>query len=106
MTQLEVLAKEMFERYAIRVAGHRSGWDYLNKERKMAWMHEVIIMLDHLNENFRANINKKSPPTRGQSGFENGLCAGILQERQDMLNLVQRLDENLKKDLETFRNEK
>ncbi len=105
MTQLEVLAKEMFDRYAERVAGHRSSWDYLSKDRKIAWMQEVIIMLDHLNGNFRASINKKPQPTRG-SGFENGLCAGILQERQDMLNMIQRLEESLSKDLETFRNEK
>jgi len=104
MTQLEILAKESFERYAVRVVGHRSNWDYISKERKQAWMEEVITMSDYFIENFRNKISSKAKPARGQSGFENGMSSGILQERQDILNFLQQLDDKLKSDLEEFKN--
>ena len=106
MTQLEVLAKEMFERYAVRVAGHKSNWDYISDERKLAWMEEVLVMSDYFIENFRANLNKKPTPIRGNSGFENGHAAGVIKERQETLNFIQHLDEQLKKDLEELKNSK
>jgi len=104
MTQLEVLAKEMFVRYAERVAGHKASWDYLSKKRKLAWMEEVIIMSDYFVENFRNKIKGKPVPSRGQSGFENGMNSGIMQERLDILSFIEHLDEKLKSNLEEFKN--
>jgi hypothetical protein len=104
MNQLEVLARQMFERYATRVAGHRSSWDYLSKERKLAWMEEVLIMTDFFVENLQSKMNNNPLPNRGQSGYENGLAAGAAQERQMMKDFIHFLDSKFKKDLEEFRN--
>lgn len=104
MNQLEVLARQMFERYAERTVGHRSRWDYLSKERKLAWMQEVLVLTDFFIENLYSKINKLPTPSQGQSGFENGMASGILQERREMKNFIHFLDSELKKDLESFRN--
>ena len=78
---LEQLAKEMFERFALRETGRQASWHYLNRNRQIAWMLEVLEIADAVMLKIRDNIKPVPILSPINTTFSVGFNAGIKQER-------------------------
>ncbi len=101
MTELEQLAKEAFQRYVLATTGKDGYWTHLNNDRKVAWMKEVIFLMDFLATSVHKKF-KEVPPAQNNNVYAQGYYSGMATERTSMIELIQYLKNDLKKQLKEF----
>lgn len=102
MTEVERLAKEAFERYVLATTGKDAFWVYLSTDRKIAWMKEVIFFMDFLASSLHKKF-KPIPPQENNNVYANGYFNGLATERASMIELIQYLKQDLKRQLEEYK---
>lgn len=102
MTELERLAKEHFERYCLLTTGKEGFWLYLNADRKLAWMKEVIVFSDYLASQMKGRIKPLPPFKANDTVYMMGYQNGLQEERSATINLIQYIDQDLKSQLNKY----
>ncbi len=102
MTEVERLAKEAFERYVLATTGKDAYWTHLSDDRKVAWMHEVIFLMDFLATSVHKKF-KEVPPQQNNNVYATGYYTGMATERAAMIELIQYLKNDLKRQVEEFK---
>ena len=102
MLQVEQLAKELFDRYCLLTVNKQGLWAYLSTERKIAWMKEVIFFTDFLASSIKGKIKPLPPFRQNETVYMTGYQNGLLEERTATINLIEYVDQDLKKQLKTY----
>lgn len=103
MTTLETMAKSMFQKYALKTTGRSADWSRLSKKRKQEWLEEALLISDHVVQQLKAKYGKPLQHPKPQTSYEGGYYAGVSSERIKILNFFQDISDELKDDLEEFK---
>ena len=103
MSSLETIAKGMFENYSKMRTNKVANWNYLNSERKIVWMKDVLLISDYY-----ANILRNLRPVHSPgvkkflTSFSLGYDQGIKVERSTLISMIDNFNTSLKNDLEDY----
>jgi hypothetical protein len=105
MTDLELLAKGLFERYSLEKEGRIYNWDYLHIERKVVWMNEVLISMDYLLNQIRTKVDSVKIKNDISASYAIGYSNGMWAERNSTITLLGYIKTELKVQLEQFKSD-
>lgn len=91
MIDLELTAKLMFERFGERETGHTPNWNYLNEDRKTAWIKEVFEIIDETLQDIRSEIKPIPDLSPHNSTYAMGRNDGIKEERTNLIALLEQI---------------
>lgn len=105
MTDIELMAKGLFERYGVEKEGKMPNWNYLNLNRKIVWMNEVLLYLDFLLKQIETKINSIKIQNDISTVYAIGFNNGAWNERVQTLKFLEYLRTDLKAQLEQYKYE-
>jgi hypothetical protein len=100
MSDLHQLAQDLFYEYS-RKENKVANWQYLNDERKLAWMTEVLVVWDKLVEDLKSQIRPANTTTQSTT-YAMGYNDAVIVERRDFLAILERTNSKLKTQLQDF----
>jgi hypothetical protein len=100
MSDLYELAQDLFYEYS-KKENKVANWQYLNDERKLAWMEEVVVIWDKLLVDLQSQIRPANTSPQSTS-YAMGYNEAVKAERRDFLDLLDRANNKLKEQLEQF----
>ena len=104
--KLERLAAEIFGRYSMATDGRRASWEHLPKERKLAWMAEVIFYVENISDQLKDRFSRPPKFDPASTSYALGYNQGIALERAEIFKFIEELDEGLKKEFTEYKNNK
>lgn len=102
MTNLESLARGMYERYSYREFGYKASWERLNKARKIEWLKEALLLSEYVIDELKEEYGKKLEERKAHTSYQDGYNRGIMEERNRVINFINDLTENFNGDLTEF----
>ena len=102
MTDLEMLAKKFFEEYCYKKTGKKLNWDLLSLERQQAWMDEILNVAEFIGKEISSVIKPNPPLGARNTSYNQGYNDGINTERVNLINLLYKINNNLRLDLQEF----
>jgi hypothetical protein len=102
MKKLELMTRELFTRFSLKETGKHAKWEYLNPQRKIEWMKDVLMISDYFMKELQATIKPLPTNQRSMTVYEAGYNAGSRNERLFFIQLVSEIQENLISELEEF----
>lgn len=100
--KLEKLAMELFDRFTLEETGKVGKWQYLNDERKLEWMAQVLFMAKHFELRIKKEL-KPVPTTNGHTSYEMGFQLGVASERAYLNNLIETTFKELQLEFDAFK---
>lgn len=101
MNELEVLARELFYRYAAD-KDSAAYWERLPLNRKVAWMTEVLVSVQNVVKHLKVKIKPVATLGNGAASYEKGFNHGTISERLTLKTYLDEVENNYKKQLEEF----
>lgn len=101
MNELEVLARELFYRYAASREAP-AYWERLPLDRKVAWMKEVLVGTQVVTAHLKSKIKAVAELGIGAASYERGFNHGIKTERFALKNYLDEIEKNFNRQLEDF----
>lgn len=102
MSDLEKLAKGLFEKYSQHISGKKADWRYLSKQRKLIWMKEVLVYTDYISTQLKAKFKQPPKVRPNETSYAAGYNQGMAEERFATLNFIDYIDDNLHEQLQDF----
>lgn len=104
MTQIELLAKGLFERFAEKKGKRIPNWHYLSEERQIEWMKEVIIHIEYLTKEIRNKLKEPPKPSKGEASYGLGFINGLQTKHLEFIGFLYDTEKDLKQQLEKIIN--
>jgi hypothetical protein len=103
MIDIELLAKEIYERFALEEYGQVVKWEYLGKPRQVAWVKDVTLIADKVLKEVRKSVK---PPSILKQKMETAYSLGFKDGQKDekilIITMLQQIHEDLIKDYAEF----
>lgn len=101
---LKQLAEELFEKYCEQELGKRGNWQYLSKERQLAWMADAMTIAVSITKKLKAKVKPMPPPpSRFDTMFSHGYYVGQLEQRTEFVQVVHDIYQDLQDEFEDFK---
>lgn len=101
MNELEILARELFYRYAADRQAP-AFWERLPLDRKVAWMKEVMTNHQVIIKHLKTKMKPVAELGIGAASYERGFNHGVKTERFAIKNYLDEVEKSLIKQLEDF----
>jgi hypothetical protein len=101
---IEELARQLFEYYGLRETGIRPNWQYLKKERQLAWVEDVHLVADVLLSQLKEKVKPLGTNQNlVQTSYAMGYNEGVKSERVLMINLVEQIEQEVEDQIFLFK---
>lgn len=101
MNELEILARELFYRYAAD-KNSPAYWERLPLDRKVAWMREVQVSVQVVVGRLKTKIKPVAELGIGAASYERGFNHGTRSERFALKNYLDEIEKDLNRQLDDF----
>lgn len=103
MLNIESLSKQIYERFALEEHGTICKWEYLGKDRQIAWIKDVTLIADRVLIEVRKAVK---PPSIAKQKMETAYSLGFKDGQKDekilIITMLQQFHEDLIKDYAEF----
>lgn len=103
MKTLETMAAEMFHNFA-KQEGISADWNYLSPNRRLAWMEDVMIVMNYFMDEIAKEIRPLKQPGQLSTVGERFFFAGQMEERKLFHQMTEDIHNQLKQQLEDAEN--